>query len=100
MSASGREAGVQSYESRPDWRDCVLRQAQDMVSLSNHVAKVYPVEFPTGNPIQQGKCPFYPPLGESGEICSTGNLNTCSKRKPVRPLVKQAWVYGEAALAV
>ncbi|MBW2106935.1 MAG: hypothetical protein JRI26_13185 [Deltaproteobacteria bacterium] len=36
----------------------------------------------------------------SGEIRSTGNLNTCSKRKPVRPLVKQAWAYREAALAV
>ena len=36
----------------------------------------------------------------SGEICPTGNLNTCSKRKPVRPLVKQAWAYREAALSV
>ena len=29
-----------------------------MVSLSNHVAKGYPVEFPEGNPIQQGERPY------------------------------------------
>jgi len=29
-----------------------------MVSLSNHVAKVYPVEFPKRNPIQQGERPY------------------------------------------
>ncbi len=58
-----KEAGVQIHESRPDWRDCVW--------------KVYPVEFPKGNPIQQGECPFYPPLAESGETCppQAGLLN-------------------------
>ena len=47
-----------AYKAQSPGKLALFDFAQGMVSLSNHVAKVHPVEFPRGNPIQRGEHPY------------------------------------------